>query len=169
VGRRIKILLLVALAALVMRACVVEPVRLTDDSMAPYLSEGDVAFVFKLSYGLRVPGSGALLWKWASPHQGDVVVAVNVGDPPVSVMRRISAGPGDVVSWEEGKNVTLKPDEYFLKAEKAEGSVDSQRFGPVPLRSIIGRVSYTWASKNPSKEGGSKVESEKPRETQPPL
>lgn len=99
-----------------------------------------------------------MLWEWAAPQKGDLVVAVAVGDPPVSLMRRISHLPGEKVAF-DGKEVELKPGEYFLLAEKSEGVMDSRRFGPVPRRSIIGKVTYTWFAKNSSNEGGSKVES----------
>jgi len=163
--KRLKYLLFAACAAFVMRACVVEPVRLTDDSMAPVYSDGDVAFVSKLRYGIRVPGAGAMLWEWSPPQKGDLVVAVSVGDPPVNLMRRIGAVPGEKVTF-EGKEVVLKRGEYFLLAEKSEGVMDSRRLGPVPRRSIIGKVTYAWFTKNPSNEAGTQVES-KP-ETPPP-
>jgi signal peptidase I len=166
--KRLKFVLLAACTALVMRACVVEPVRLTDDSMSPLFSDGDVAFVSKLRYGIRVPGAGAMLWEWAEPQKGDLVVAVSIGDPPVNLMRRISGLPGEKVVW-EGKEVELKAGEYFLRAEKEEGVMDSRNFGPVPRRSIIGKVTYAWVPKSPSKEDGSKVESEKSRTLQPVL
>lgn len=156
--KRLKYLFFAACVAFAMRACVVEPVRLSDDSMAPAFSDGDVAFVSKLSYGIRVPGAGAMLWEWAAPKKGDLVVAVNVGDPPVSLMRRIGALPGEKVTV-EGKEIELKAGQYFLLAEKKEGVMDSRRFGPVPRRSIIGKVTYAWVPKNPSNEEGSKVES----------
>lgn len=164
--KRLKYLLLAVCVAFAMRACVVEPVRLTYDSMAPVFTDGDVAFVSKLRYGIRVPGAGAMLWEWSAPKKGDLVVAVSIGDPPVSLMRRISALPGEKVMF-EGKEIELKPGQYFLLAEKAEGVMDSRRFGPVPRRSIIGKVTYTWFAKNPSNEEGSKVESGQ-SETPPP-
>ncbi len=144
-----------------MRACVIEPVRLTDDSMQPILAEGNVALVWKLRYGIRVPGSGAMLLEWKSPKKGDLVVAVATGDPPANLLRRISAIPGEIATLADGKQIELKKGEYFLLAERKEGVMDSRQFGPVPMRSIIGKVTHTWFSKNPSSPDGSKVESEK--------
>ena len=143
--------------ALVLRACVVEPVRLGDDSMAPALVEGDVAFVSKLSYGLRVPGAGTLLVSWAEPQKGDLVVAVNVGDPPSTLMRRITGLPGEKVKGPEGKEMVLKEQEYFLQAESE--SMDSRKFGPVAKRHLMGKVAYTWVTKKASVESGSRLES----------
>lgn len=154
-------LLWVAAAALTFRACVVEPVRLTDDSMSPVLSDGDVAFVSKLRYGLRVPGAGAMLVEWATPQKGDVVVVVATGDPPINLMRRISGMPGEKVAMPDGKEIELKDGQYFLLAEQKEGVMDSRRFGAVARKSIIGKVTHTWFAKKTSSEEGSKVESEK--------
>ncbi|MGZ3713020.1 MAG: signal peptidase I [Bdellovibrionota bacterium] len=158
-GKRISRLLWVVFAALTMRACVFEPVRVTDESMAPKLTEGDVVLVSKLSYGLRVPGAGAILVEWNHPKKGDLVVAVSAGEPPVDLLRRIEAIPGDKVTLPDGKEAILKPDEFFLRAEQSEGVIDSRQFGPVLRRSIIGKATYVWLSKNPSAEAGSKVES----------
>jgi signal peptidase I len=159
-GRRFSRLFWVAMAALAFRACVFEPVRMTDDSMTPLLSDGDVAFVSKLRYGLRVPGAGTMLLEWSKPKKGDLVVVVSVGDPPVNLMRRISAVPGDQVTLPDGKVTTLPKGEYFVRASQPDDGWDSRKFGPVPRQSIIGKVTHTWLAKNPSKEEGSKVESQ---------
>jgi signal peptidase I len=149
------------MAAFLMRACVFEPVRLTDDSMAPVLNDGDVALVWKLRYGLRVPGAGAILLEWSKPKKGDLVVAVSAGDPPMNLLRRIVAVPGDSVKLPDGKDAILKDEEFYLVAAQSEGVMDSRKFGPVLRRSIIGKATHVWVGKNPSAEAGSKVESKK--------
>ncbi len=153
----------VGVLALLMRACVLEPVRVTDDSMMPVLADGDVALVSKLRYGLRVPGSGALLVEWSRPKKGDLVVSVGVGDPPVNVLRRIAAEPGDKVKLPDGTEAILKLGEFFLAAEQKEGVMDSRKMGPVPRKSIIGKATLVWLSKKPSLANGSQVESTKPK------
>lgn len=133
---------------------------MTDDSMAPILKEGDVALVFKLRYGLRVPGAGSILAEWKSPKKGDLVVAVSVGDPPMSVLRRITNVPGEKIHMPDGQDHVLKEDEFFLSAEQAEG-IDSKKLGPVSRKSIIGVASYAWYAKNPSNESNLPVDSQK--------
>jgi signal peptidase I len=161
VGRRLKGLFWFAAVALVLRACVLEPVRMTDESMSPVLQEGDVALVSKLRYGLRVPGAGSLLAEWNAPRDGDFVVAVSVGDPPVSLLRRITGVPHEKVKLPDGKELLLKEGEYFLSAEGAD-SMDSRKLGPVPRKAIIGKATHIWLAKRPSAEAGSRVESPKP-------
>ncbi len=151
----------VAALAIVLRACVLEPVRVTDDSMNPVLFDGEVALVSKLVYGLRVPGGGAMLLEWAKPVKGDLVVSVGVGDPPVNVLRRIAAVPGDKVTMPDGKEGMLQQEEYFLAAEQKEGAMDSRKMGPVLRKSIVGKATHVWVSKRPSSPEGSQVESSK--------
>lgn len=150
-----------AALALLLRACVVEPMRVTDESMSPVLLEGEIALISKLRYGLRVPGGGALLLEWSQPRKGDLVVSVGVGDPPVNVLRRVAAVPGDKVTLPDGKEALLSEGEYFLAAEQKEGVMDSRKMGPVPRKSIVGKATYVWLGKRSSTANGSQVESSK--------
>jgi signal peptidase I len=158
VTKRLSRLLWVIFAALALRACVLEPVRITDDSMAPRLREGDVVLVFKLQYGLRIPGAGAIFFDWSTPRKGDLVVAVGVGDPPVNILREITSEPGETFPTPEGP-AKVEEDQFFLMAKQAEGVVDSRRIGLVNRRAIIGKATHIWFSKKPSTDEGSKVES----------
>jgi type IV secretory pathway protease TraF len=147
---------------------VLEPVRMTDDSMNPALSDGDMAFIGKLVYGVRVPGAGAMLAEWAQPQKGDLVVASAVGDPPATMLRRIAALPGEKVKLPDGTDLEMKAGEYYLLADKAEGTMDSRKIGPIPRRAIIGRVAYVWngasSAKNSSPASDSRLESPKPKQ-----
>lgn len=159
---RFRAIFFVVCAAFFMRACVLEPVRMSDESMSPVLNEGEIAFVSRLAYGLRVPGAGAMLLRWKSPQKGDLVVAVAVGDPPVNILRRVESLPGESVRNIEGNNtIELKSNEYYLVAEQKEGVMDSTKIGPIPERAIIGKVTYLWGSKKSSNERHSQVESSK--------
>lgn len=157
-GKRLSSLFWILAVALGLRACAFESVRMTDDSMQPLLKEGDVVFVWKLRYGLRIPGAVAVMAEWAPPQKGDLVVAVSIGDPPVNLLRRITAVAGDKVTGPDGKEITLKEGEFFLAAEQKDG-VDSRKLGPVGRKAIIGKATYVWVAKRPSSEPGSQVES----------
>jgi signal peptidase I len=162
--KRFKAIFFVICAAFAMRACVLEPVRMSDESMSPALAEGEIAFVSRLAYGLRVPGAGAMLLKWQSPQKGDLVVAVAVGDPPMNMLRRVDGLPGDEIGkTPEGQPIKLKSNEYFLVAEQTEGVMDSRKLGPIPERAIIGKVTYLWGAKKSSNETQSQVESSEPQ------
>jgi signal peptidase I len=152
-------------AALLMRACVLEPVRSADDSMSPQVLSGDTILVSKLRYGLRVPGAGAMLLEWQAPQKGDLVVAVSVSEPPVNLLRRIAGIPGETVKLPDGKDLVLGESQYFLAAEQKENTMDSRQFGPVSRRAIIGKATHIWfpGNQNPSAGESSKVESKKSR------
>lgn len=165
--KRVSVLLWVGLAALVMRACVFEPVRLADDAMLPSLGEGEVALISKLRYGLRVPGAGAVLVEWSPPKKGDLVAAVAVGDPPLNLLRRVSGLPGEKVVLGDGTTVELKPGEFFLVADQPTAAIDSRKFGPVPRKAIIGKATHVLFGKRVSGGAGSGVESSRTLEPLP--
>ena len=109
-----------------------------------------------------MPGAGAILFEWSPPRKGDLVVSVSMGDPPLNLLRRITAVPGDTVKGPDGKDLTLKEGEFFLSADQME-AMDSRKLGPVNRKAIIGKATYVWVAKRPSTEAGSQVESSKSR------
>ena len=154
--------------ALLLRACVLEPVRTQDDAMLPQIFNGDIILVSKLSYGLRVPGAGTVLLEWQGGKKGDLVVVAAVGDPPMSLLRRVSSVAGDSVQYydrDQKRDVTveLKPGEFFLSSDQKENSLDSRNFGIVPRRAIIGKATHIWipTHQNASSSGESQVQSRK--------
>ena len=94
---------LAIIAALTLRACAIEPFRVKGVAMVPAVLPGDVIFTSKLHYGLRVPGSGSMIMQWHPEGRGDVVVLSDVGDPPVTVLRRVVAVAGDRLRVDRGE------------------------------------------------------------------
>jgi signal peptidase I len=89
---------LVALvAALVLRALVVEAFKIPSSSMVPTVQVGDHILVSKLSYGLRIPLLNRFLFRWSEPRRGDVVVFANPREPGKDYIKRVVGLPGDVV------------------------------------------------------------------------
>lgn len=156
--RRILVVLAIGLT---LRACVLEPVRSSDNAMSPFLSDGDVGVLSKLSYGIRIPGSGAMLIEWADVKKGDIVVATGVGDPPADLARRVTGIPGDSVLL-PGKKApeVLENGQYFLSADQSN-AVDSRQIGAVSRRAIMGKLTHIWLSAD------SKVKSEDTQKTTP--
>ncbi len=152
----------VVFLALFMRGCVLEPVRVSDDAMAPNLWDGDVVLVSKLSYGLRVPGSGAVVTDWQKIEKGDLVLVADVGDPPMTGIRRVNSLPGEIVdvpAVEGGGKRRLKRDEYIVVMDqmpKEPGAANSTR-ALAFRRNILGKAWRIWIPAD------SKVESGKPR------
>ena len=65
-------------------------------SMQPTILCGDVVFINKLAYDLRVPFTTARLARWADPARGDIVVCF-APDDGTRLVKRVAALPGDIV------------------------------------------------------------------------
>jgi signal peptidase I len=65
-------------------------------SMKPTVLEGDVVFVNKLAYDLKIPFTTAHLAKWADPARGDVVVCFEPGKG-TRLLKRVVGLPGDTI------------------------------------------------------------------------
>jgi signal peptidase I len=72
-------------------------------SMNPTILEGDLVFVNKLAYGLRVPLTLHRLARWSDPKRGDIVICFSPEDKS-RLVKRVVAEPGDVI---EMKNNVL--------------------------------------------------------------
>lgn len=65
-------------------------------SMKPSILAGDVVFINKLAYDLRVPFTFARVARWAEPERGDIVVCF-APDDGTRLVKRVVGLPGDVV------------------------------------------------------------------------
>ncbi len=65
-------------------------------SMKPTIMEGDLIFVNKLAYDLRVPLTLHRLASWSEPRRGDVVVCLSPEDG-TRLVKRVIGMPGDIV------------------------------------------------------------------------
>jgi signal peptidase I len=65
-------------------------------SMKPTILEGDVVFINKLAYDLRVPFTFARVARWAEPARGDIVVCFSPADG-TRLVKRVIGLPGDTL------------------------------------------------------------------------
>lgn len=65
-------------------------------SMQPTILCGDVVFVNKLAYDLKVPFTKTRLARWADPQRGDIVVCF-APDDGVRLVKRVVGLPGDTI------------------------------------------------------------------------
>jgi signal peptidase I len=65
-------------------------------SMKPTILEGDLVFVNKLAYDLKVPFTTLHLAEWTGPARGDVVVCFSPEDG-IRLVKRLVAVPGDTL------------------------------------------------------------------------
>jgi signal peptidase I len=76
-------------------------------SMNPTILEGDLIYVDKVAYDLRLPLTLHRLAQWSQPQRGDVVVCLSPDDG-TRLVKRVIAGPGDTVELRD--NVLLLND-----------------------------------------------------------
>jgi signal peptidase I len=111
-------------AALVMKLFLFDFMIAEGRSMVPAIEPGEVLLVNKLSYGFRLPGSGAYLLRWALPRPGDIVVFYSpLGEIAV---KRCGEGSGG--------------DAFYALGDNRLQSYDSRVYGPVAVDNIIGKV-----------------------------
>jgi len=71
-------------------------------SMNPTILEGDLIYVDKLAYDLRVPLTLHRVARWSDPQRGDVVVCLSPDDG-TRLVKRVIALPGDTVEMRNGR------------------------------------------------------------------
>ena len=77
-------------------------------SMQPTILCGDVVFINKLAYDLRVPFTTTRLAHWSEPARGDIVVCF-APDDGVRLVKRLVGQPGDTIE--------LRRDTLFLNGQ----------------------------------------------------
>lgn len=89
-------------------------------SMKPTILEGDLIFVNKLAYDLKVPFTLFRVAEWSSPKRGDVVVCFSPEDG-VRLVKRVIGIPGDTIEMHDNTLIlngtaldyTIHPDHSF--------------------------------------------------------
>ena len=119
-----KAVFLALITALIMKLVLFDFMIAEGHSMYPVIKPGKVLLVYKLSYGLRLPGSGRYILRWAVPKEGDIVVFFT---------------PYGEIAVKRCGN-TLPDNDFYALGDNASQSYDSRSYGPVPADNIIGRV-----------------------------
>jgi signal peptidase I len=97
----------VLLIVFVLRSFVAEPFRIPSSSMRPGLVTGDFILVNKFSYGIRLPVLDQKVLSVGAPARGDVVVFKAPHEPEKDFIKRVVGVPGDVVTYNKQKGITL--------------------------------------------------------------
>jgi signal peptidase I len=108
--------LLIALVVVPLRSAVADSNWVPSGSMKPTLLEGDLIYVNKLAYDLRVPLTFKRVVRWDNPQAGDVVVFFSPEDGK-RLVKRVIATPGDTI---ELRNEVLVVNGQPLKYEVAD-------------------------------------------------
>jgi signal peptidase I len=80
------------------------------------------------------------------PRRGSIVVVREPAGVLLDV-KRVAAGPGDVVRTLEGP-IKLGPDQAWLLGDDRSRSVDSRAYGPVPLDRLVARAWFRYGPSN---------------------
>jgi signal peptidase I len=140
--------------ALIVKTFLFQAFYIPSLSMYPTLDKGDRVLVNKLSYDLH------------DVHRGDVVVFGRPPSEPTSIkdlIKRVIGLPGDVIEARDGvvyingkalvenyvdsgdrtENLprqTVPPGKLFVMGDNRNNSEDSRVFGPIPVKSVVGRA-----------------------------
>jgi signal peptidase I len=133
-----------------------QPVRVEGTSMSPELQDRDRVFINKLVYRME------------DVHRQDVIIFHYPNDPEKTYIKRVIAGPGDVIRIAQGTVYlngdrldepyvlptyrdyrslppTRVPDgEYFVMGDHRNISSDSRDFGPVARSFIYGKALFVY-------------------------
>ncbi|MFA5191447.1 MAG: signal peptidase I [Verrucomicrobiia bacterium] len=91
-------------------------------SMKPTILEGDLVFVNKLAYDLKIPFTTTHLAEWDHPSRGDIVVLFSPEDE-LRLVKRIVAVPGDTIE--------LRNNALWINGQRA-------RYAPLPPAGFAG-------------------------------
>jgi len=146
-------ILIALVAALFLRAFVVQAFKIPSGSMIPTLEIGDHILVNKLAYGVRSPdinwlpivgcvdlSSGSHVVEWDMPKRGDVVVFVYPRDRCKDFIKRVVGVPGDMVEIRDkqvyinGEPVVEDAHAYYEDPNVVHGANRPRdNFGPVQV------------------------------------
>ncbi len=163
-------LVIALVLALIVRSSVVQAFKIPSGSMLPTLQIGDQILVNKLAYDVRLPLFDIPLLAVSQPQRGDVVVFVYPLDPSKDYIKRVIAGPGDVVMvrkklvyingalWNDSHAyfsdgvggfgsprddfgpVTVPSNQLFVMGDNRDHSYDSRFWGFVNREQIKGKA-----------------------------
>jgi signal peptidase I len=86
----------VALIVIPLRSAIADSNWVPSGSMKPTLLEGELIYVNKLAYDLRIPLTFKRVARWDNPKAGDVVVFFSPEDGK-RLVKRVVATPGDTI------------------------------------------------------------------------
>jgi len=93
-------------------------------SMNPTILEGDLIYVNKVAYDLRIPLTNYRLASWSDPERGDIVICFSPDDG-TRLVKRVVGLPGD--------KIEMKDNVLFLNAEPVDYTrVDPRYAEPLP-------------------------------------
>ena len=112
-----------------LRSAVIDYSPVPTGSMNPTILEGDVVWVNKLAYGLRVPLTQLYVTRWAEPKRGDIVVVLSPKDG-TRLVKRVVGVPDDTVALQDNRLVLNGRTMDYEPATGNYGAMISRRLQP---------------------------------------
>jgi signal peptidase I len=103
--------------------------------MEPGVLRGDHVLADKTAYN-RV-----------SPKKGDIVIFVYPDDRSKRFVKRLEALPGETVVSPDGSKQQVPHGFIYVLGDNRENSVDSRKFGFVPLSDVLAKARQVYYSK----------------------
>jgi len=125
------------IAALILRALVIQAFRIPTGSMEDTLLVGDFLLVNKFIYGARIPFTNTRLPAIRQPKQNDVIVFKYPEDPELDYIKRCIASEGQTVEIKnkvihvDGKRFPLPAHAKFIDPEIKPPGVQDYNVQPV--------------------------------------
>jgi signal peptidase I len=146
--RAIAPLLVIALLVTITLVVLVEPVRVSSNSMSPTYRSGNQVLVQKFGarahrrdvIAFHVPGSSELVIKRVVAVAGD---SVGITDGVLTVNGKLlheSFVDYNLMDATFFGPLLVAPGTVFVMGDNRSDSIDSRAFGPIPLNDILGRV-----------------------------
>lgn len=123
----IKFTLIAVLIVVPIRLWIAQPFIVSGASMEPTFKNGDYLIVDELSY------------QFNGPQKNDVIIFHYPLDPSKYFIKRVEGVPGEKINT-NGKEITLKENEYYVLGDNRGASSDSRIWGPVTKNFIVGRA-----------------------------
>lgn len=89
-------------SALIVRLFLIEDYRISSDSMSPNLLAGDLVFVSKYDFNLRIPFSSYEIFSFRRPEKGEVVAFTLPDRGMATFVKRVVASEGDKILIQNG-------------------------------------------------------------------
>jgi len=89
------------------------------------------------------PGDRVVVMRTGAPRTGDIVACADPGHPDRTVVKRVAALPGGHLVLSDGTRLAAGHG-YIVLGDNSNASIDSRHFGPIDLKSIIGRLIFRY-------------------------
>ena len=111
------------------RSAVIDYSPVPTGSMNPTILEGDVVWINKLAYSLRIPLTTVHLSQWSEPARGDIVVVLSPEDG-TRLVKRVVGVPGDTIALHQNRLVLNGTPLDYQPAAADYGATIAQNLRP---------------------------------------